>query len=426
MTDNINKEEDNKKDKLFLETILENLPGMVFIKSAKDFRFILFNKAGEELLGFDRKDLIGKNDYDFFPKEQADFFTQKDRDVFKENRVVDIPEEPIDTQYKGQRWLHTKKIPLYSRDGSPEYLLGISLDITERKLATDKILEFNDILEQKVLERTNELQATNRELKEALDSLAQAKEELQLVNAKLNSKNKDLTRINRDLDSFVYTASHDLKIPVSNIEGLVNVLGTIMQEKEISDPDIQNVIKLISNSVSRFQGTIKELSEIGRIQKNIVTDIDRIDVIHCIDEVKLDVQNLIQSSEVLIKTEHIDCTHVHFSKANLRSIIYNLLTNAIKYRSAMRGPVVEIKTYSKDDFCILEVKDNGLGIKAGQIEKAFEMFKRLHDHVEGTGVGLYIVKRIVEDAGGKVEVESEEGIGSVFRVFIKNINSPKK
>ncbi|HXA00963.1 MAG TPA: PAS domain-containing sensor histidine kinase [Cytophagaceae bacterium] len=404
----MNKTEENNKDRLFLETILENIPGMVFIKSAKDLRFTLFNKAGEDLLGFDRKDLIGKNDYDFFPPEQADFFTSKDRDVFKENRIVDIPEEPINTKYKGLRWLHTKKIPLFSQDGSPEYLLGISLDITERKIATDKIRQFNEILEQKVTERTKELQI--------------AKEELLLVNEKLNSKNKDLIRINRDLDNFVYMASHDLKIPVSNIEGLVNMLDASLQEKKFIDPDIQNTIQLINNSVDRFQDTIKELGEIGRIQKNAVIDMEQLYVIDCINDVKLDLQNLIQSSEALIITDYIDCTYIQFSKGNLRSIVYNLLSNAIKYRSPDRKLKVEVKTYSKDDFCIIEVKDNGLGIKAGQIEKAFEMFKRLHAHVEGTGLGLYIVKRIVEDAGGKVEAESEEGKGSVFRIFIKNIN----
>jgi PAS domain S-box-containing protein len=417
----MDKSEENNTDRFFLETILENIPGMIFIKSAKDLRFILFNKAGEDLLGFDRKDLIGKNDYDFFPPEQADFFTSKDRDVFRQNQVVDIPEEPINTKYKGLRWLHTKKIPLFSRDGTPEYLLGISLDITERKIATDKIRQFNETLEQKVRERTNELQIANQELKSALGDLAHAKEALQMMNTELNSKNKELTRINKDLDRFVYTASHDLKMPVSNIEGLINMLDAYLHKKGLTDSDIQNIFQLINDSVNRFQNTIKELSEISRIQKNILTDIDKIDVIHCINDVKLDIQNLIQSSGVLILTDYIDCTSIQFSKANLRSIIYNLLSNAIKYRSPDRQLIVEIKTYSKEDFCVIEIKDNGLGMKTDQIKKAFEMFKRLHSHVEGTGLGLYLVKRIIEDAGGKIMVESKEGKGSIFRVFIKNI-----
>ena len=105
----------------FLNSIIENIPNMIFMKHAKDLRFALFNRAGENLLGFNRKDLIGKNDYDFFPKDQADFFT------------INTP--------KGSRILHTMKLTLFDEKGEPEYLLGISEDITEKKEAEKKIRE---------------------------------------------------------------------------------------------------------------------------------------------------------------------------------------------------------------------------------------------------------------------------------------------
>ena len=110
------------------------------MKHAKNLRFALFNRAGEKLLGFDRKDLLGKNDYDFFPKEQADFFTQKDRDVLMQKELFDIPEETINTP-KGSRILHTRKLTLFDEKGEPEYLLGISEDITDKKEAEKKIRE---------------------------------------------------------------------------------------------------------------------------------------------------------------------------------------------------------------------------------------------------------------------------------------------
>lgn len=121
-----------RRSEAFLEAIFENIPNMVFVKDAKDLRFVRFNKAGEDLIGVPRSIMMGKNDYDFFPKDQADFFTSKDKDVLKRARVVDIAEEPIETN-KGIRFLHTKKIPLLNKDGRPEYLLGISEDITEKK-----------------------------------------------------------------------------------------------------------------------------------------------------------------------------------------------------------------------------------------------------------------------------------------------------
>ncbi|MBU0543945.1 MAG: PAS domain S-box protein [Proteobacteria bacterium] len=123
----------------FLDSIIENIPNMLFLKDAKDLRFVRFNRAGEDLLGYSRDDLLGKSDYDFFPKEQADSFTEKDRDVLRGKEVVDIPEEPLQTRNKGERILHTKKVPILGVNGEPEYLLGISEDITERKQAEEQL-----------------------------------------------------------------------------------------------------------------------------------------------------------------------------------------------------------------------------------------------------------------------------------------------
>jgi PAS domain S-box-containing protein len=117
----------------FLSTILENIPNMIFVKDAKELRFVLLNKAGEKLIGIPSENFIGKNDYDFFPKEQADFFTSADRKVIADHDLLDIPEENIQTADKGIRILHTKKIPVFNKDGSPRFLLGISDDITVQK-----------------------------------------------------------------------------------------------------------------------------------------------------------------------------------------------------------------------------------------------------------------------------------------------------
>ncbi|MDD5300118.1 MAG: PAS domain S-box protein [Gallionella sp.] len=121
-----------------LDSIIENIPNMIFLKRASDLRFALFNRAGEELLGHDRDELLGRNDYDFFPKEQADFFIGKDRTTLEQHGVVDIPEESIKTPH-GIRILHTRKLTLRNVLGEPQYLLGISEDITERKTMQTQI-----------------------------------------------------------------------------------------------------------------------------------------------------------------------------------------------------------------------------------------------------------------------------------------------
>jgi PAS domain S-box-containing protein len=114
--------------------VIEHLPDMVFVKDAHALRFVRLNRRAEELLGYDRSELLGKSDYDFFPREQAEFFIRRDRDVLDGHGVVDIPAEPIDTRH-GPRILHTKKIPIHDDLGRPQYLLGISEDITERHSA---------------------------------------------------------------------------------------------------------------------------------------------------------------------------------------------------------------------------------------------------------------------------------------------------
>ncbi|HVJ20248.1 MAG TPA: PAS domain-containing protein [Polyangiaceae bacterium] len=139
-----------ERDRVFWLSIVRNIPAMVFVKEASELRFELFNPAGEALLGVSQADLVGKNDYDFFPRDQADFFTETDRKVLAGKSVVDV-EEPIKTPH-GERWLNTRKVPILDAAGQPLYLLGISLDITERKQAEAALVDRNRKLEEKEAE----------------------------------------------------------------------------------------------------------------------------------------------------------------------------------------------------------------------------------------------------------------------------------
>jgi len=148
-------EEKLERSEKFFQSIVENIPNMIFIKEADELRFVRINRAGETLLGISEADLVGKNDYDFFPGDQADFFTQKDRMVLDGKQLVVIPEEPINTQSFGKRVLRTKKIPILDEVGDPLYLLGISEDITDLKVMTDKLQRSEELYRGVVEDQTD-------------------------------------------------------------------------------------------------------------------------------------------------------------------------------------------------------------------------------------------------------------------------------
>lgn len=168
---------ERKNAQQFLDSILENLPTMLFVKEAKDLRFVRWNKAGETIIGLSQSEMLGKNDRDLFPAEEADFFISKDRETLASGQILDIPAEPIKTSGGEIRWLHTKKFRALDAEGKPGYLIGISEDITERKRAEQELREsearYRDLFENandliQSVGRDGHLEYVNRAWKETL------------------------------------------------------------------------------------------------------------------------------------------------------------------------------------------------------------------------------------------------------------------
>jgi PAS domain S-box-containing protein len=311
-------------------------------------------------------------------------------------------------------------------------LMGIAFDITERKeaeeelsrknqalqeknqklvQAEEELININNELEKRVWERTEQLSKINKDLKREISEKQKAEKALQ-------QRNDELIKINSDLDNFIYTASHDLKAPISNIEGLV---GTLKEELNGSSSagEVKDIIDMVNQSIVRFKETIQDLTEITKTQKNLQEDISYIDLNSLLEEIKFSIKDIVKSSRAVINADFCQYPDIKFSKANLKSILYNLVSNAIKYRDHDRIPEIHISCHKAEGYVMIQVQDNGLGIPDNQKDKIFTMFKRLHDHVEGSGVGLYIVKRIIDNNGGKIEVDSTVGVGTTFRVYIK-------
>lgn len=407
MTLSKNMETRLKETNVFLDSIVENIPNMIFVKEAKELRFVRFNRAGQELIGIPRNDMMGKNDYDFFPKEQADFFTRKDREVLAAGKVVDIPEEPLQTARRGVRILHTKKIPILDEKGQPSYLLGISEDITEQKAAREKIQQLNVELEKRVSERTAEIEAANAELRKEIS-------ERKKIEADLQQRNIELEKANLELDSFVYTASHDLRAPLRSVGSFADILEA--NYKDVLDDQGRDYLQRIRSSARRLNALIQDLLVLSRVSRGprhleaaAVTDMVRT----ALERSEFD----LEKAKINIRIQE-NMPVVHCDRIKITEVFLNLINNAIKfsYRKNQDKTLVEVGYREDGGMHLFFVRDNGIGIDPKYQDKIFDIFTRLHtaEEYSGTGAGLNIAQRIISDAGGKIWVESQPGKGAVF------------
>jgi two-component system phosphate regulon sensor histidine kinase PhoR len=226
---------------------------------------------------------------------------------------------------------------------------------------------------------------------------------------------KEIEKLNADHETFIYSVSHDLKSPILNIEALV----TAWKETEDKEgEEAASMVEMINSAVENVKKIINELGDISRTRYNLTKEPERVSFENILEDVKLTLKEKIRESGAKITSE-INASEINFIRKNIRSILYNLLINAIKYKAPDRSQEIFIKTEKLKDYIMLSVKDNGLGIPADKKSMIFSEFARISNHVEGTGIGLYIVSRMVHAGGGKIEVESTEGKGTTFKIYFK-------
>ncbi|GAB3825083.1 PAS domain-containing sensor histidine kinase [Hymenobacter jeollabukensis] len=249
---------------------------------------------------------------------------------------------------------------------------------------------------------------------EARQQVATANEQLRGTNADLDALNQQLRRTNVDLDNFIYTASHDLKAPITNIEGLLHALSEQLPTEVLQQDLVEPILARMHGAVDRFKRTLDNLTDVSKLQQEHAQPTEPVDLTALIEDVRQDLLPLLRNTGARLSVDVAACPTILFSPKNLRSIIYNLLSNALKYHHPARVPDVRLSCQHLDGRLHLQVQDNGLGLDEAQKGRIFGMFQRLHTHVEGSGIGLYMVKKIVENAGGSIRVQSELGQGSTF------------
>ncbi|SDL91395.1 PAS domain S-box-containing protein [Catalinimonas alkaloidigena] len=288
------------------------------------------------------------------------------------------------------RFIETKAFPIVDDTGNVVRLRGISQDITLRKRLEEDLQQINASLEQKVNQRTTELRQLARTLQ---------------------ARNEELMRTNADLDNFIYMSSHDLKHPITNLEGLIDTLQFFQEPGQMERWE-----EMMRLSVARLRKVITHITEIAKVQKGLESEVKELDIAQVVQEVEKDLQALMTQEDATIQLQ-LDVPTVTFIPKYFNSILQNLLSNAIKYHHPERKPVVHLSTHREKERIVLTVRDNGLGLSPSQQKRLFKMFQRLHTHVEGTGIGLYMIKRMVENYGGRITAESQVDQGTTFRVY---------
>ncbi len=363
----------------FLDSIFENIPSMIFIKDAKELRYVQLNRAGENLLGVSRQDLIGKNYDDFYRKEKAEAFFARDQEILKTDRIVDIPEETVFVPNKGKRYFHTIRIPLHDTEGNPTYLLGMTEDITERKLAEEKIKALNVAL----TERAAEVEASNKEL-----------------------------------ESFSYSISHDLRAPLRHVQGYVQMLLEDCGDSLPSEP--QRYLDVIAKSSQEMGELIDNLLNFSRMSRTVLHK-EKVDLTSIIQDAIAGLEMSTQNRNIEWRIGQLP--KVFGDQAMLKQVLVNLISNAIKYTAPRDPAIIEIGLKDQDErWSTMYVKDNGVGFEMQYASKLFGVFQRLHraDEFEGTGIGLANVQRIINRHGGKIWAEAELNKGACFYFTLAN------
>ena len=355
----------------FLDSVVDNIPTMLFIKDAEDLRLILFNKAGEELVGRPRKELVGRTDFDLYPEEEAKFFAQKDRDVLAAGKMLDIEEEELMTE-QGLRLLHTKKIPIRNEAGVPTHLLGISEDVTERKAALKEL----------------------KRAKEAAEVANQAKSE------------------------FMANMSHEIRTPMNAIMGMTElVLDSDLNSSQ------RDSLQTVLGSAEALLNIINEILDFSKIEAGKL----ELDPEHF--ELRVELEAMLKPFVYRAETKSVQLnwqadadvpTWIYGDWNRLRQMLINLIGNAIKFTSQGNISInVTVDSSLKDSVTLrFSVQDSGVGIPKEKLKAVFAAFEQVDMSTTrkygGTGLGLAITKRLADAMGGKVWVESELGAGSTF------------
>lgn len=360
ITDRKHAEENLVQEKAFSESVIDSLPAIFYLFD-QDGRLRRWNKNFERVSGYTANELLNMKPWDFFADDDKQYVAEEMKVVFETGQASPTADFVSKDGRVTPHFFTGVRVEL---NGTP-FLAGVGIDITERKLA---------------------------------------EAEREKLIAELEARNAELER-------FTYTVSHDLKSPLITIKGYIGMLAEDLREgnRENVDDDIQR----IATSADKMADLLKELLELSRIGRIVNPSTE-----FGIDEVARDAVAAVGGS---IAERHVqvhigeDLPIAYGDRQRFREVLQNLIENSVKYMGDQPSPTVRIGAEPAEGMILVHVQDNGIGIESPYHERIFGLFDQLDARSDGTGIGLALVKRIVEVHGGRIWVESEgAGTGSTF------------
>lgn len=349
-------------------SIAENFPKGIIAVLDKNFNYVYTDGKGYHSMGINPKNLIGTSHMSMYENENIHEIEGYFKKVLKGEAVVF--EVAVDKQY-----FVKNGVPLVNDKGIIDRILLVSQNITEIKISES--------------------------------------EREKLI--------RDLKSQNEELQRFAYIISHNLRAPIVNISSLLDLYNS-------SNPsDIENyeVIDNLKISTEILHSTLEDLIEVVSIKKNKLPKIEEVSFKMLIRNIEKSLSKQIKESGTTMKNDFTSAPYINYIYSHLENFLINLTTNAIKYRHAERDPIIEIKTYRKNTFTVIEFKDNGIGIDLERYkDRLFGLYQRFHSHVDGKGLGLYLVREQIRAHDGNLKIESKVGEGTTIYIYLNNLKSP--
>jgi signal transduction histidine kinase len=352
---------------LLFRSIAENFPNGTIEILDKEFNYVFTDGKGYQSLMIDQKKLIGTPHLSIYDDNTSE----------KVNRFLEkvLAGEPVIFEVKVDNQYYLKNgVPLTNSSNVIDRILLVTQNITESKIAE-----------------------TERE---------------RLI--------KDLKSQNEELQRFAYIISHNLRAPIVNITSLLDLYN----HKHPADEENIEIIENLKISTQILNSTLEDLIEVVSIKKNKLPKIEKVSFKKLLKNIERSLSKQFQESGAVIYSDYSTAPYVNYIYSHLENFFINLTTNSIKYKHPDRNPVIQIRSYIEDDFTVIEFRDNGIGIDLERYkDRLFGLYQRFHSHVDGKGLGLYLIREQIRAHDGNLRVESTVGVGTTFYIHLRNMKA---